>query len=96
MVSKVVEKQKLFDSWGIKHRIFYCSGGARYFQFLTLYSLRLGVVSGRGSITLLAGSAFVYVELGAERPQRPLFLENTLKVETFWQLQANISIVRFT
>lgn len=70
-------------------------GTTRYFEFFnktlarthTSYLLRLGVVCGRGRVTLLASSAFVYVELCAERPQRPLFLKNTLKVDTFGDLQ---------
>lgn len=46
-----------------------------------VYSLRLSVVSGCGGVTLLAGGTFVDVELRAERPQWPLFLKNTLKVD---------------
>lgn len=46
-----------------------------------IYSLRLRVVRGRRGVTFLAAAVLVDVELGAERPQRPLLLESALKPE---------------
>lgn len=38
-------------------------------------------MGGRGGVTFLAAAVLVDVELGAERPQRPLLLESALENE---------------